>query len=81
MEQVIGIIHGVSPFGPSSEVFISPYGFDGSNSGVVIVNYGDYLLRAWPWIYRESEMAGIRPCVKLKSNVQFNLNTMELEYK
>ena len=81
LELSIGIIHGVSPFGPSSERFISPYGFDGPNSGVVIVNNNNNLLRAWPWVYRQDEVAGIRPCVKLKNNVKINLSSMTLEFK
>lgn len=68
-----------TPLGPTSEPFILPYGFNNGNSGVVFSGIADSIFYTGTWLRRWFPIAGLRPCVKIKPEVNFNPNSLMLE--
>ncbi len=68
-----------TPIVTSQEPFITPYGFNGSNSGVIFSGLEDKMIYFGTWVFRWYEMAGIRPCVKIQSKISYNPDSLMLE--
>lgn len=74
LEVVLG-----TPFGPSTEPFITPYGFSGNNSGMVFASINNYGVLLKCWVFRAGVTAGLRPCVKIKSGIHFDSDSLTLK--
>lgn len=77
--QVGGSSVGTS-FYSTDVPFLTAYGYDANNSGVLRADSGNTAISTFRWLDRNSSMVGgLRPCVKIESGKHFNENTLTIE--
>ena len=68
-----------TPFDSTDAAFITAYGFDANNSGVLLSDSGNNAVSTLRWIERNANVGGLRPCVKIKDGIHFNESTLTIK--